>query len=256
MSMVMNKLNELMNFSYVSESVSKIAYEMTKELRVRENRFNENRLLQEELQFECENFLYDIKKYPEVKLENALLNKEDIILERFNKKSIIVEGKEISFYENKEDSNIIIFKDPLTEELMVRYNNNFIKEKNEFVLDEKTDLRKEKVTEFLIKENACAEIFGLDRLLEGTSLGVTGVANFLLQENALVYVTENYNDLKEFKPDCELAYNEIIVENKIIPVLSYIDVLTEDVVAMYSINAELKYNNNYQYTLNKIYEEE
>lgn len=256
MSIVMNKLNELMNFSYVNSTVSKIAYEMTRELRVRENRFNENRLLQEELQFECENFLYDIKKYPEVKLENALLNKEDIILERFNKKSIMVEGKEISFYENKEDSNIVIYKDPLTEELVIRYNNNFIREKNELSLEESTDLRKEKITEFLMKENTCAEIDGLDKLLEGTKLIKVNPVNSLLQENAILYVTENYENLKGFKPDCELAYNEVIIENKIVPILSYIDVLTEDVVAMYTIDAELKYNNNYQYNLNKIFEEE
>lgn len=256
MSRIMNKLNELMNFSYISETVSSLAYEMTKDYRMKENRFNENLLLKEELQFECENFLYDIKKYPEIKLEKALLKKEEIILEKFDKKSITIEDKEISFYICKEDANILIFEDPLTEELAIRYDNNFILEKSELSLEKPSDLRKEKVTNFLMKENTCAEINGLTKLLEGSVEDIVKPINFLLQENALLYITENYEDLKEFIPDTELAYNEIIVEDSIVPVLSYIDILTEDVVAMYSITADLKYSNNYKYKLNKIYEEE
>ena len=248
---MLNKLNESMNFTYIIESISNIAFELTKDMRIAEHRYNENKLLKEDFAFECENFLYDIKMYPEVKLESKLMEHRNLILDKFEEKALIIEGVEVKYFQYKEDHNIILFKDAFTEELKLRYDNNFINEKNDLVLDEKTDIRQEIVSDILMKENTCAELVGLEVMLENIELK-SEIPNSILEEQVLPYILRNYEDLRGFNEDCELTYNEVVVNGKIVPVISYVNIITEDVESIFTVSSELKYGNTYHYNLIEI----
>lgn len=248
---MLNKLNESMNFTYIIESISNIAFELTKDMCIAEHRYNENKLLREDFAFECENFLYDVRKYPEVKLEGKLMEHRNLILDKFEEKSLIIEGVEVKYFQYKEDSKIIMFKDAFTEELKLRYDNNFINEKYDLVLDEMTDTRQDIVTDILVKENTCAELVGLEVILENVELK-SEIPNSILEEQVLPYVLRNYEDLKGFNEDCEIAYNEIVFEGKVIPVISYVNMLSDDVEAIFTVSSELKYGNTYHYNLNEV----
>ena len=250
-----NKLNEEIGLSYIVENVSEIAYTMVKEVRLKEFRFNEKSLLKEDLQYECENFLYDSKKYPEISVDKRLLVHEDIILKYFDKVSVFIEETEMIHYVSKEDDKILLFVDPLTEDLKLRYDNNFITEKTNLGFKSDGDIRKTEVSNFLLTEDTICEVADLSYILENFKVeNVSEEENSLFQEYTLSYVKNNYEDLKELKEDCEIAYNEIINEGRILPILTYIDILTEEISAMYIIKCEQSYKNHYKCVLDTIYE--
>lgn len=248
---IMDQLDRSMNFSYIVENLTNIAYDLITESKKEENRYSE--VLKEDLSFECENFLYDVKAYPTIKLENSILDKhEDLILKNFNKKEIIIENDTITYYEYKNDNNILISIDPLTEELVLRYNNNFINEKADLVLEDLTDTRKEKVSNFLLKENTLAEIDNLEALFEESTVKYDNLG-CILEDYAIKYIANRYDILKHNNELVEITYNEIVSEGKIIPIVGCINTFTEEILSMYAVQPKADYNNKYFYTLEEIY---
>lgn len=248
---VMEKLDRTMNFSYIIESLSDIAYNLNMESNKADNRSYLDS--KDDLSYECENFLYDIKAYPSIKLENSILDKhEDLILNKFDKKEIKVENDTITFYEYKEDPNIIINIDPLTEKLQIRYAKNFINEKKDFILDEFTDNRQKEVTNYLMKENTLCEIDNLECILENTSIKYDNLG-CILEDYAISFINKKYDTLKHGSDRIEIAYNEVISEGKIVPIVSCVDYLTEDILSMFAVQPKLDYNNKYKYELVEIF---
>lgn len=248
---IMDQLDRSMNFSYIVENLTNIAYDLITESKKKENRYSE--VVKEDLSFECENFLYDVKAYPTIKLENSILDKhEDLILKNFNKKEIIIENDTITYYEYKNDNNILISIDPLTEELVLRYNNNFINEKADLVLEDLTDNRKDKVSNFLLKENTLAEIDNLEALFEESTVKYDNLG-CILEDYAIKYIANRYDILKHNNELIEITYNEIVSEGKIIPIVGCINTFTEEILSMYAVQPKADYNNKYFYTLEEIY---
>lgn len=240
-----NKLNEYMNFNYMIEEMSSLAYNLNEDFSILHNRTFNTPI--EDLKYECENFLYDKKQFPEIELNKNILKETSVLSKYFDKKEIFIEDNKVEYYVYKEDSQIILFKSPINNKTLLRYSKNFIAEKQEIIMQEKTDHRKSEVTQYLINENTCAEIDGLDLILEeNDNFKIKPIDNMILQEYAIVFATKQKSD------DYTLAYNEIIKENSIACIITSLDPLLDSVVKTEEIVPKEVYKNHYKYTLKNI----
>lgn len=249
---MMNILNESMDFTNMVNSMSDLAYNITRELRLKENRLNEENLLKEYFRFECENFLYDIKEYPTIKIESAILNHSEILEKYFIEKTKIDSENSIivKYFEFKEDSNIILCN--FEEATNLLYCNNFAKEKSNLNID-KTNNRNAKITNRLMKENKFGEIKNFDNLSEEIKLDIKPINDPMLFENVLTYLNNNFEELND--DNYYLTYNEITYKEDTYPMITYIDKFTEDVKSIYIVECEELFKDNYRYYLNKIFED-
>lgn len=245
---------ELATIITLTESISNEAYNLIKDFRLTNHRHNYPNI--EDLQYECESFIYDLKAYPTIKLPKDILKNEEIILKYFNPKSLIIENKLVNFYENKNDGNLRLYQSPLDKEFYLKYNNRFMEEKKSIKNEFDSKLTNERITNFLKESNTCGEVEGLSSLSEsimnkakeGIELG-----DFILEEYAMVYISENYNSLKEFNEDCEIAYGELLSESTVVPTISYVDELSDEIESVFKLECKKVYGNKYKYFLKSIY---
>ena len=256
-------INEKINFDFLMEFVSETAKNLNNKALELEHRSSYYAPTKDELRFSLESFLYYDYARPKLTLVKELSEHKNLIEEAgFKKNSLKFNNKLVEYYTNNDDENLIIYEDPFSKNFILRYENDFMSEKKDLRIRYENDYLTESVISILKVNDAYS-------YANVTSSNVNKLAekimnqhclhsdNSLLKEQLASYAFELSERLYETFDDMyHLVYSEDVVNNNILPRITFIDKELNSAEGTIIFAYKESYNSQYQPVIVKVYADE
>ena len=257
---IVDNLNKKINFDFLMESMSNIAESLNTEALSLEHRSNYYAPSADELRFTLEGFLYFDNAMPQVNLVNEVSKHSNLIEKNgFKKKSLSLNNKLIEYYANKDDENMIIFEDPFSKNFILRYENDFMEEKEASSINYENNYLQESVLDVLKEKDAYAyadvsssKVTKLaEKILNKNNITL---GNSLIKEHLSAIAFDMSKELNECYSDLyDIVYTEDVVAGNILPRLTFIDKEFKSAEGTIYLAYKESYNNKYDIIAVKVY---
>ena len=102
-----SKISDILKYKDIRNECSDLAYNIIKDIKIKKHTFNERHLDKNDLNFEFENHFYNENTFPEISLNEDVDKFKDIMESNgFIEKTVVIEEKAMSFYENVKNPDI------------------------------------------------------------------------------------------------------------------------------------------------------
>lgn len=231
------------NYDSFSSKIVDKAYSIMKENNIR-------CLNKDDLAFELENFFYEETAYPTIVLGDNI-NESSLVNNGFEKQNIYINNELFNYYSLKEDPNILIMDNPITNKTIIQYSNNFSYLKEDINHSVNKSVNNELLLESLEKLDTFCGVEG-NILNESSSILLGSRKNEeVIYDNPVLnmygfkYLNENYNMISDEMISEDIILSEESVDGNKQLVLGILNEYTEEIENIKLVGFKKDYNKHY-----------